>query len=89
MSERAVATQAAAVYFRPEFENPSVGTAAVGEVERRLTLYERISNVEPVRKFTVLLAVIVAWELYTRISAVRVEITPRHRQTFRLIHSRF
>ena len=76
MAETAVAKQASAVYFRPEFENPSVGTAAVGEVERRLTLYERISNVEPVRKFTVLLAVIVAWELYTRISAVPELIFP-------------
>lgn len=81
MADSALATRAAAPYLRPEFVNTAVGTAMVGDVERRLTLYERISNMEPVRKFTVLLAVIVAWELYTRISAVPELIFPTFSST--------
>ncbi len=81
MAENAIAYQTSAIYFRPEFENPAVGAAAIGDVERRLTLYERIVNVEPVRKLTVLLAVIVAWELYTRISAVPELIFPTFTST--------
>lgn len=81
MADSALATRAAAPYLRPEFVNTSVGTAMVGDVERRLTLYERISNMEPVRKFTVLLAVIVAWELYTQISAVPELIFPTFSST--------
>lgn len=81
MADSALATRAAAPYLRPEFVNTAVGTAMVGDVERRLTLYERISNMEPVRKFTVLLAVIVAWELYTRITAVPELIFPTFSST--------
>ena len=81
MADSALATRTAAPYLRPEFVNTSVGTAMVGDVERRLTLYERISNMEPVRKFTVLLAVIVAWELYTQISAVPELIFPTFSST--------
>jgi NitT/TauT family transport system permease protein len=81
MAENAVVKRAAAIYFRPEFENPPIEAAAVGDVARRLTLYERIVNIEPIRKFTVLLAVIVAWELYTRISAVPELIFPTFSST--------
>lgn len=81
MADSALATRAASPYLRPEFVNTSVGAAMVGDVERRLTLYERISNMEPVRKFTVLLAVIVAWELYTQISAVPELIFPTFSST--------
>ena len=81
MADVAVAKDKPSVYFRPEFESPAVGTAAVGDIERRLTLYERIVNIEPVRKLTVLVAVIVAWELYTRISGVPELIFPTFTST--------
>ena len=34
---------------RPEFENPDMKDAVVGDIERRLTVWERISNMDPVR----------------------------------------
>jgi NitT/TauT family transport system permease protein len=42
-----------------------------------LTAVERLSDLEVVRKFTILLAVVVAWELYTRWGAISQLILPR------------
>ena len=38
-------------YIRPEFENSAMEDAVVGDIERRLTLWERVTNMDPVRKF--------------------------------------
>ena len=59
-----------ALYVRPEFENPAVEEAVVGDIERRLSLWERFSNMDPVRKFSVLILLVVSWELYTRIGGI-------------------
>jgi NitT/TauT family transport system permease protein len=61
---------------RPEFEHPSVGKASTADVARPLSMAEQLSNVDPVRKFTVLLGAIVIWELYTRIAEVPPLIFP-------------
>jgi len=61
---------------RPEFERPSVGKANTADVARPLSMVEKISNVDPVRKFTVLLTAIVFWELYTRAAKVPPLIFP-------------
>lgn len=55
---------------RPEFERKSIGKAVTSDVARPLPVAERIANMDPVRKFTVLLGAIVLWELYTRIAQV-------------------
>ena len=70
------------VYVRPEFVHKSLGTAGHGEVERRLTWFERISNVEPLRKFSVLILVIVIWQLYTTIWDVHELMFPTFSDTF-------
>jgi NitT/TauT family transport system permease protein len=66
---------------RPEFERQSIGKATTTDVARPLSTAERISNMDPVRKFTVLLAAIVVWELYTRIAEVPPLIFPTFFET--------
>lgn len=51
---------------RPEFEVPLADATAVGDVERPLTVAERIINNEAVQRLTILVALIVLWELYAR-----------------------
>lgn len=61
---------------RPEFEHPSVGKASTADVARPLSMAEKLANIDPVRKFTVLLTAIVVWELYTRLAKVPPLIFP-------------
>jgi len=68
--------KAVALYVRPEFENPDMKDAVVGDIERRLTLWERVSNMDPVRKFSVLIFLVVAWELYTQYGNVNSLMFP-------------
>ncbi len=58
------------LYIRQEFENPAVEEAVVGDIERRLSIWERVSNMDPVRKLSVLLLLVVAWELYTQLGEI-------------------
>lgn len=74
--------KAISLYIRPEFENPAIEKAVIGDIERRLTLWERISNMDPVRKFTVLVTLVVAWELYTRIGGINELMFPTFTKTF-------
>ena len=53
---------------RPEFENRALSDAINVDVERPLTLFERFSNINAVRKMTILLGLIVAWQAYTLIA---------------------
>lgn len=68
--------KAAELYIRPEFEATGVQEAVVGDIERRLTVWERVSNMDPVRKFSVLVLLVVAWELYTRLGEVHELMFP-------------
>lgn len=61
---------------RPEFEHPSLGKASTADVARPLSAAEQLANIDPVRKFTVLLGAIVIWELYTRLAEVPPLIFP-------------
>jgi sulfonate transport system permease protein len=51
---------------RPEFEVELADATAIGDVERPLTVVERIANNEAVQRLTILVALIVIWELYAR-----------------------
>jgi NitT/TauT family transport system permease protein len=66
---------------RPEFERSSVGKASTADVARPLSMAEQLANVDPVRKFTVLLGAIVVWELYTRLAKVPPLIFPTFQDT--------
>ena len=73
MSDQAVTNGELRV--RPEIVN-EIGQAGTGEVERRLSVFERISNIDPLRKFTILIIMVVAWELYARIGEINELMFP-------------
>jgi NitT/TauT family transport system permease protein len=51
---------------RPEFEVELTDANAIGDVERPLTITERLLNNEAVQRLTILVTLIVIWELYAR-----------------------
>lgn len=53
--------------LRPEFEVAALESGEIGEVQRPLSLGERLANVDPVRRFTILVLLAIAWEVYGRI----------------------
>jgi NitT/TauT family transport system permease protein len=52
--------------LRPEFENESLESGEVGEVQRPLSVWERLANVDGVRRSAILVALAIAWEIYAR-----------------------
>ena len=64
------------IHVRPEFVAEILTIPDDLNIERRLSRYERISNNNAVRKLTVLLGLIVAWEGYTQIADVEVLLFP-------------
>jgi NitT/TauT family transport system permease protein len=51
---------------RPEFETKLADAGVIGDVERPLTFVERVLNNEAVQRLTILVVLIVIWELYAR-----------------------
>ncbi len=51
--------------IRPEFENTDIKDAYTGDVAVELSLLEKIWNVNGVRKFVILLGLMVTWQVYT------------------------
>ena len=51
---------------RAEFEVDLADTGVIGDVERPLTAAERFVNSEAVQRLTILVAIVVIWELYAR-----------------------
>lgn len=56
------------IYIRPEFEVDGLKDATNVDVERQLSLVERISNINAVRKMSILLGLVVLWQAYTMIA---------------------
>ena len=72
---------APALHHRAEYQTEGLGAAQIGDVERRLSLYEQISNINAVRKLTILVSLVVIWELYTQIGDVSEYILPTFSST--------
>ena len=70
-----------AEFIRPEFENYAIEDAVVGDIERRLTLWERVTNMDPVRKLTVLVLLVAAWEIYTQLGEINELMFPTFSST--------
>ena len=51
--------------IRPEFEVSSLEQAQTGDVARKLSIVERIWNIDAVRKVTILIGLAVVWQAYT------------------------
>ncbi len=66
----------ARLIIRPEFEAQTIGTAHEGGIARALTLYERVLEMNSVRKLSIVLGLVVLWELYTRIGGVSEYLLP-------------
>lgn len=69
------------IVVRSEFEADSIGDAVKADVARKLTPLERLVDMDGVRKFSILLALMIAWELYTRLSGVSELILPTFSST--------
>ena len=50
--------------IRPEFERTPPRVSDAGEIERPLSLWEHLANMEGVRRGAIVLALMVAWQLY-------------------------
>jgi sulfonate transport system permease protein len=50
---------------RPEFERQLVDSGAIGDVERPLSVTERLMQNETVQRFNILVALIVIWQVYS------------------------
>lgn len=64
------------ITIRSEFVVNTLQAAQDVDVERRLSLFERISNVNAIRKLTILLGLVVIWEVYTWIGEVEPLLFP-------------
>ena len=64
------------LYLRPEYEHADIGAADHGDVARVLPLFERVRNVNAVRKLSIVVGLVVLWELYTNIGGVSELILP-------------
>ena len=71
----------AAPHLREEFETRGLGAADLDDVARPLSPWERISNLDSVRKLTILVTLVVIWELYTRIAGISEYLLPRFSDT--------
>ncbi|MGE0310774.1 MAG: ABC transporter permease [Lautropia sp.] len=52
--------------IRPEFEHTSLESGQIGEVRRTLSTWERIRNLDWVRRTATLVVLALAWEVYAR-----------------------
>lgn len=83
-----MAEVAATPHIRAEIVAGDVRTGAVeADAERRLRLWERISNMDTVRKFTILLMLVIAWELYTRLGNINQLMLPTFTSTAEALFS--
>jgi NitT/TauT family transport system permease protein len=51
---------------RPEFEHATIASGQIGEVERPLSAWERLTNIDWMRKAAILATLAVIWESYAR-----------------------
>ena len=65
------------IHVRPEFEVKDLKKAEIGDVEVRLSPIERLWNVNGVRKATILLGLVLAWQVYTVALDVEPLMFPR------------
>lgn len=64
--------------IRPEFERTDLADAHTGDVERQLSVVERIWNVNGVRKLVILFGLVASWQVYT----VAMDVEPLMFPTF-------
>ena len=73
------------IFVRSEFIAYDLSAAKDVDVERQLSPLERFWNVNAVRKLSILLGLIIAWEAYTRISEVEPLLFPTFSSSFAVL----
>jgi NitT/TauT family transport system permease protein len=63
--------------IRPEFEAVEIGPADISDVARRLSLGERLWNINGIRKAVILLGLVAFWQIYTVAMDVEPLMMPR------------
>jgi NitT/TauT family transport system permease protein len=66
---------------RPEIERTPLDASRIGQIERPLSVIERLWNMQVVRNLAVLVMFVVAWEAYTRIAGVPPLLFPSFSDT--------
>ena len=64
------------IYIRPEFETAELGAIKDVNIERKLSAWERFSNINAVRKMSILLGLVIIWQSYSWISGVEPLLFP-------------
>lgn len=72
---------------RPEYERTALPEPVTRDAARLRSLYARVSDIDAVRRFTVLLFAIVIWEVYTRAGDVPPMIFPTFKDTVAALYS--
>lgn len=70
-----------AIVVRPEFEVDDLKKAEIGDVARPLSVVEKIVDDNGVRKFSILLVIVAAWQLYTVVGGVEPLMFPQFTDT--------
>ncbi len=77
MSDAATPRATPHIHVRPEFEVADLKDAAIGDIEVPLSIFERLWNVNGVRKAAILLGLVAVWQAYTVILDVEPLMFPR------------
>ena len=64
------------IYVRPEFVAGDLRAASHVDVERELSLWEKFSNINAVRKLSILLVLVAAWQIYSVVSNIEPLLFP-------------
>lgn len=72
---------------RPEYERTALPEPVTRDAARLRSFYARVSDIDAVRRFTVLLFAIVIWEVYTRAGDVPPMIFPTFKDTVAALYS--
>ncbi|MSP67403.1 MAG: ABC transporter permease [Alphaproteobacteria bacterium] len=67
--------------IRPEFIRGRLGKAEAGDVARPLTVVEKVANNNGVRKLSILIALVIVWQLYTVVLDVEPLMFPQFTDT--------
>ncbi|MAH83866.1 MAG: ABC transporter permease [Rhodospirillaceae bacterium TMED8] len=70
--------------MRPEFEAGDIQDAHTGDVERQLSIFERVWNINGVRKIVILFGLVATWQIYT----VALDVEPLMFPSFTLAAER-
>lgn len=63
-----MAERAPAMFRRDEYETEGLGAADICDVQRKLSLFERITDIDAVRKLTILVTLVVVWQIGARVA---------------------